>query len=231
MAPSDVKVQLLGSWASPFSIRVQMGLKLKSVEHEFIEENFYSNKSDRLLKANPIHKKIPVLIHSQKPICESLLILEYIDEVWTDGPSILPSDPYERATARFWTTYIDQTWFPIMKELEKAANDEAKATVIGKVIEGLVLLEAAFVKCSKGKSFFGGDNVGYIDIVLGSYFGWIKVLESVGGLKLLDGTRTPGLAGWAERFLSHNVVKDVFPEPSKLLEFYMMVKAARVSSA
>ncbi|KAK4479749.1 hypothetical protein RD792_015281 [Penstemon davidsonii] len=229
MAPSDV--QLLGSWASPFSIRVQMGLKLKSIEHEFIEENFYSNKSDLLLKANPIHKKIPVLIHSQKPICESLLIVEYIDEVWTDGPSILPSDPYERATARFWTTYIDQTWFPIMKELEKAANDEAKATVIGKVIECVVLLEAAFEKCSKGKSFFGGDNVGYIDIVLGSYLGWIKVTELVGGPNVLDGTRTPGLAGWAERFLSHNVVKDVVPEPNKLLEFYMMVKAARASSS
>ncbi|KAK6160105.1 hypothetical protein DH2020_003486 [Rehmannia glutinosa] len=65
-------VQLLGSWVSPYSNRVQMVLNLKSVDYEFIEENFYSNKSERLLKANPVHKKIPVLIHDEKPILSKL---------------------------------------------------------------------------------------------------------------------------------------------------------------
>lgn len=103
------ELQLLGSWASPFATRVQVALKLKSIEYEFIEENFYSEKSERLLKANPVHKKIPVLVHNQKPICESLVILQYIDDAWADGPSILPSDPYDRAMARFWASYVDQT--------------------------------------------------------------------------------------------------------------------------
>ncbi|KAL0364107.1 UNVERIFIED_CONTAM: Glutathione S-transferase U17 [Sesamum angustifolium] len=96
-------VQLLGSRASPFSNRVQLALKLKSVEYEFVEEVFYANKSERLLNANPVYQKIPVLIHDAKPVCESLVIVEYIDEAWTgNGPSILPSDSYERAIARFW---------------------------------------------------------------------------------------------------------------------------------
>lgn len=102
-------VELLGAWASPYSIRVQIALNLKSIPYEFTEEKFYtSNKSARLLEANPVHKKIPVLIHGGKHISESLIILQYIDEVWpSNGPSILPSDPYDRAMARFWAAYVD----------------------------------------------------------------------------------------------------------------------------
>ncbi|KAL0358008.1 UNVERIFIED_CONTAM: Glutathione S-transferase U17 [Sesamum calycinum] len=212
-------VQLLGSWCSAFSNRVQLALKLKSVEYEFVEEVFYVNKSERLLNANPVYQKIPVLIHDEKPVCESLVIVEYIDEVWTgNGPSILPSDPYERAIARFWAGYMDNKLFPTMKELQTASGDEAKAIVVGKLNECFTLLEEAFVKYSKGKAFFGGDDVGYLDFALGCYLGWVKATEIIGGVKLLEESRTPGLAGWAERFRSHDVAKDIIPEALKLLE-------------
>ncbi|KAJ8569889.1 hypothetical protein K7X08_006466 [Anisodus acutangulus] len=116
----------------------------------------------------------PLLIHDGKPICESLIIVEYIDENWNSGLFILLSDPYDRAIARFWATYIDDKWLTLMSELGKAQGEEAKAEVQEKLQEALVPLEEAFVKCGKGKTFFGGDNIGYIDIAFGVHFGLDK---------------------------------------------------------
>lgn len=98
---------MLGTWRSPFALRVRAALNFKGLQYEYFEEDL-ENKSGLLLKSNPFIKKLPVLIHNGVPICESLVILEYIEEKFSDvGPSLLPADPYERAMARFWATYIE----------------------------------------------------------------------------------------------------------------------------
>ncbi|XP_057485130.1 glutathione S-transferase U18-like [Actinidia eriantha] len=211
-------VKLIGGRPSPFVNRVQIALNLKSVDYDFLEETFGS-KSELLLKSNPVHKKIPVLIHNDKPICESLIIVQYIDEVWASGPSILPSDPYNRAIARFWGAYIDDKCFPLLGALRTAQGEQEKLAAVDQFVEMLILLEEVFVKCSEGKGLFGGDKIGYLDIALGGFLGWFKAVVELYDVKLLDEAKTPGLVGWAERFCSDDAVKDVIPKTEELLEF------------
>ncbi|GJN19966.1 hypothetical protein PR202_gb07286 [Eleusine coracana subsp. coracana] len=106
MAGSNGKLKLLGHKGSPFVTRVKLALGLKGISYDYVEEDIFSKKSDLLLRSNPVHKAVPVLIHNGKPICESQVIVQYIDEVFVGtGPSLLPADPYDRAVARFWVAY------------------------------------------------------------------------------------------------------------------------------
>jgi len=101
------EVVLLDFNLSMFCVRVKIALTEKGVEFENKVEDLVNTKSALLLQMNPVHKKVPVLIHNGKPISESLIIVEYIDEIWRDRAPLLPTDPYQRAQARFWANFVD----------------------------------------------------------------------------------------------------------------------------
>ena len=50
---------------------------------------------------------VPTLIHDEKVIPESSVILEYLDEAFPEPP-LAPRDPYGRAKMRVWTKQLDE---------------------------------------------------------------------------------------------------------------------------
>ncbi|RLN25065.1 putative glutathione S-transferase GSTU6 [Panicum miliaceum] len=214
------ELQLLGSWYSPYAIRAKVALGLKGLSYEYLEEDLFS-KSDLLLKSNPVHGKVPVLLHGGRPVCESLVVVQYVDEAWAGtGPPLLPADARDRAAARFWAAFIDDKFFLAWRGLFRSTTDGQRAEAFRSVVPQVETLEQALVECSEGKAFFGGDAVGLADIALGSFLVWIQVVDEVSGTKLLDGDRFPGLAAWAERFLAVDAVREAMPEFERLLEHY-----------
>jgi len=227
------EVKVLGTWSSPFVLRVRLALSLKAVRYEYVEEDLKS-KSELLLESNPVYTKVPVLIHDGKPVCESLVILQYIDEAFAGvGPSLLPEDPHDRAIARFWASYIDGTFLKASGQASSGKTEEEKEEGNKQAAAAVVTLEGALKECSKGKPFFGGDSAGYVDVVLGGVLAWLHAGDKMKGVKTFDPATTPLLAAWAESFDALEAVEAVMPDVSKLVEFAMawIVKAAATTAA
>ncbi|EER92032.1 hypothetical protein BDA96_01G341700 [Sorghum bicolor] len=230
MAGGD-DLKLLGMWASPYVLRVKLALSLKGLSYEYVEEDL-RDKSELLLKSNPVHSKVPVLIHNGKPVCESQVILQYIDEAFAGtGPSLLPADPYERAIARFWAAYIDDKMTPAWNKSTMGKTEEEKAEGKKQSLVALETLEGALRDCGKGKPFFGGDSVGFVDVVLGGMLGWVRAADEMHGVKPFDPERTPQLAAWSERFGALEAVEPVMPDVSRLVEFGKMLMARLAAAA
>jgi len=50
---------------------------------------------------------VPTLVHDGRPVIESAVINEYIDDAWPE-PALRPADAYERARMRLWTRQLDE---------------------------------------------------------------------------------------------------------------------------
>ncbi|XP_062205382.1 probable glutathione S-transferase GSTU6 [Phragmites australis] len=230
MAGGD-ELKLLGMWASPFVLRVQLALSLKGLSYEYVEEDL-KNKSELLLKSNPVHNKVPVLLHNGKPICESSIIVQYIDEAFSGtGPSLIPADPYERALARFWAAYVDDKMLAAWNQSSRGKTEEERAEGKKQSAVAVENLEGALRECGKGKPFFGGDSVGYVDVMLGGLLGWVRAAEELQGVKHFDPARTPLLAAWAESFGALDAIRPVMHDVNRLVEFGKMLQARQAAAA
>ncbi|XP_028107029.1 probable glutathione S-transferase parC [Camellia sinensis] len=212
---ADNKVVLLGLWSSMFGMRVRIALAEKGIEYEHKEEDLW-NKSSLLLEMNPIHKKIPVLIHNGRPVCESLIAVEYIDEVWNEKASLLPSDPYQKAQARFWADYVDKKVYDNgLKILHSSVEEEKEESKKG-FIESLKVLEGEL----GDKPYFGGEAFGFVDIALVTFYSWFYTYETLGNFSLEQ--ECPKLISWAKRCIEKNEsVSKSLPHQHKIYDFVL----------
>ncbi|KAL5580509.1 hypothetical protein UlMin_012951 [Ulmus minor] len=203
------KVVLLHFWPSSYGMRVRIALAEKGIKYEEKEENLVE-KSSLLLEMNPIHKSIPVLIHNGKPICESLNILQYIDEVWNEKSPLLPSDPYERAQARFWADFIDKKVSGVVVRRLWLSKGEEQEAVKKEFIEGLKTVEGEL----GDKIYFGGDKFGFVDIALAPVTSWFYTIETCANFSVE--AECPKLVSWAKRCLEKESVANSLPNPHKI---------------
>ncbi|OIW08181.1 hypothetical protein TanjilG_24376 [Lupinus angustifolius] len=185
------EVVVLDTRVSMFGMRVRIALAEKGVQYEYKEQDL-QNKSQMLLQMNPIHKKIPVLIHNGKPICESIIIVEYIDEVWKDKAPLLSSDPYQRAQDRFWTDFIDKKVYDDGKRIWTKKGNEIEVAKKD-FINTLKQLEERLGE----KPYFGGDKFEFVDLALIPYYTWFYAYEVIGNFKVE--AECPKFIAWAER--------------------------------
>ncbi|CAL9168276.1 unnamed protein product [Musa hybrid cultivar] len=242
-------VVLLDFWASPFGQRCRIALAEKGVDYEYREENVLGDKSPLLLQSNPVHKKIPVLIHDGKPVCESLIIVQYIDEAWPDRAPLLPADPYSRAQARFWADFVDMkvrspyadashvfdscsplriTTHPLTLFFTYQFN-ECGSRLWKLKGEAQAAAKEEFIGILKllegelgDKKYFGGDAFGFVDVALAPFVSWFYSYETCASFSIEEAA--PKVVAWGKRCMERESVANALSHPDKIYEIVGVLK-------
>ncbi|KAF2285468.1 hypothetical protein GH714_004732 [Hevea brasiliensis] len=113
---------------------------------------------------------------------------------------------------------------PVHKKITEAAwnalcsfGDE-KERAIKLTIEALQKTEEELKL--KGKQFFGGERIGYVDIAVGWISYWLPVWEEVGSMKILESQQFPAISSWMHRFINHPLIKDNLPPRDKMVVYF-----------
>jgi glutathione S-transferase len=101
--------------------KVRITLREKKLEWEPIPVNLFKSQQydPKYLMLNP-KGVVPTLVHNGKPVIESTLICEYLDETFPDPP-LMPDDPWPRTRMRLWSKMVDEGLFEGVTEISFSA--------------------------------------------------------------------------------------------------------------
>lgn len=70
----------------------------------------------------------------------------------------------------------------------------------------------------KGKKFFGGNNIGHVDIAANFIGYWLPIISEVVGVELMTEEKFPNLCRWANDYCSNSFIKNNLPNKDTLVE-------------
>jgi len=212
----DAIMELFTARVCPYAHRTRLALLEKGLEFEHIEIDF-KNKSERFLAASP-YGKVPALVHDGQTIYESVIINEYLDEVFTDPP-LMPSSATLRAKARIWTHYCNEYFTPDHYAVIRNRDPGQHAELAAKAAERLRFVEReAFAKLSGDGPYWFGAEVGLTDLAWYPYFERMPAWTHYRGVTIPEDC--PRLAAWAETMAARPSVRRIANDAAYYIDSY-----------
>lgn len=147
--------------------------------------------------------KVPVLLVDNKPLFESMVICDYLDEITED--SLYPSNIFEKAQNRSWIEFgndILSTTFDFLR-----TDDQKKFNLcIETLTDRFEILEEEFTN----GDYFNGADFSIIDAVYAPIFRYHKRIEEYKDYGIFDDA--PNVKAWGERLLERPSVINSIPE-------------------
>jgi glutathione S-transferase len=209
-------MELYTARVCPYAHRSRLALLEKGLEFEHIEIDF-QNKSERFLAVSP-YGKVPALFHDGKTIYESVIINEYLDEVFPNPP-LMPESYAFRAKARIWTHYCTEYFTPDLYAVIRNREPTKHAELAARAVERLRVVEReAFGKLSGDGPYWFGSQVSLTDLAWYPYFERLPAWTHYRGLAIPEDC--PRLAAWAEAMAGRASVRQIANDAAYYIASY-----------
>lgn len=187
------RLRLYSARICPFAHRVRLAIDEKAIDCEIVEVNLES-RPDWFMKLSPTGR-VPLLERSGELIWESIVINEYLEEVYPDPP-LLPAGPADRAWVRIWIEYGESHLLPSFYGLLTAREVSEQRRWADQLGEALSHMEQKGLSRRAPGPYWLGEKVSLIDVALYPFFERFAVLAHYRGFSLRPDW--PGLVRWQE---------------------------------
>lgn len=96
------------------------------------------------------------------------------------------------------------------------AQEHEREEAIKTAQESIEILD----KQIESKKFFGGEKLGFLDLVVGSLPNWLEFIEELEGIKLVDPEKFPSFHAWAQNFVEIPIIKERIPKAEDLINYF-----------
>lgn len=147
---------LAGFSVSNYHNKVKLVLYEKGVA--FDEQLNWASKDDETLCCSPLGK-VPFLKTDQGALCESQVILEYLEDAFPENP-LLPADPWQRAKVRELIAFMELHLELVARRLYPQAffGGKVSESLIERTRPELERNVAAFARLARFSPFVAGER-------------------------------------------------------------------------
>lgn len=192
--------QVVGYPFCPYVQRVLITLNEKAIDFESIWLDPHADLPEWFQEWSPLGK-VPVMkVTTGEVLFESMAIVEYVEELHK-VPSIYAKLPAKRALQRAWAGVAGELYAPQHLCMRAKSMEEVEAQM-AVMYDRLAILET---RC--GRTYFSGESMTAVDVVLAPFFIRQDVLLSLGAEDLL--ADFPKLQALSNKLLTHHAILQI----------------------
>ncbi|GAB5361069.1 hypothetical protein AAMO2058_000683100 [Amorphochlora amoebiformis] len=189
-------IKLYTSWFCPFAQRAWIALEEKNIDYQWIEINPYEidekEPGGYTKKALPLPEKkkrfpgfvetspsglVPGIDNNGEKVWDSLIVVEYINDAFKEGPELMPSDPLSKSRVRYWSGYVTDVVQKNYYAMLISQDAEVQENFRQKFFDSCRIFSRQMANTDEG-AYFLGEQFSMVDIAFAPF--WQRFLW-VGG--------------------------------------------------
>ncbi|KAK5639951.1 hypothetical protein RI129_010762 [Pyrocoelia pectoralis] len=212
----DDRLRLYSTKYCPYAQRVRIVLALKDIPYEIVNLSIF-DKPEWIYKLNPLGQ-VPIFDTGLAVLTESLLICNYLDEVFLEPP-LHSKITEERDHDSVLLKEFDDLLFIYYKVLHNPDLDD--------FLELLTHVRKYEDELSKRGKYFGGDEPRMIDFMFWPWAERAPMFEKLFPGKVPDAKTLPHLYSWCAKMREHPVLIKTKTNVDSQTLIYDMIRSGK----